>query len=129
MANARARGSATMPTTTPALTSRVSDSRVYPSRRQTIDFGTNTRWILSGQAGRLTPPFVLSPPRSPLPLPPTLLSRQLAIFAFRFLHVVDKYSSRCLNMTMTEPKAVLYEQLARMAKALSAPARVEILDV
>ena len=30
---------------------------------------------------------------------------------------------------MTEPKHVLYEQLARMAKALSAPARVEILDV
>lgn len=30
---------------------------------------------------------------------------------------------------MAEPKAVLYEQLARMAKALAAPARVEILDV
>ncbi len=30
---------------------------------------------------------------------------------------------------MAEPKKVLYEQLARMAKALSAPARVEILDI
>ena len=32
-------------------------------------------------------------------------------------------------MPMAEPKDILYEQLARMAKALSAPARVEILDV
>jgi len=32
-------------------------------------------------------------------------------------------------MLMPEPKAILYEQLARLAKALSAPARVEILDV
>lgn len=30
---------------------------------------------------------------------------------------------------MPDPKAVLYQQLARMAKALAAPARVEILDV
>ncbi|MFZ2490699.1 MAG: metalloregulator ArsR/SmtB family transcription factor [Thermoanaerobaculia bacterium] len=30
---------------------------------------------------------------------------------------------------MAEPKKILYEQLARMAKALSAPARVEILDI
>jgi rhodanese-related sulfurtransferase/DNA-binding transcriptional ArsR family regulator len=39
------------------------------------------------------------------------------------------YSSLCSNTRIMEPKKILYQQLARMAKALSAPARVEILDV
>src|SRR6185369_8534419 len=43
MAKASASGSATMPTTTPAIRSRSSRSREYPSRKQTIDLGTNIR--------------------------------------------------------------------------------------
>ncbi len=41
IANARASGSATIPTTTPAIRSRINRSRVYPSRKQTMDLGTN----------------------------------------------------------------------------------------
>ena len=43
----KASGKATTPTTTPASRSRRSCSREIPSRRQTIDFGTNNRYELS----------------------------------------------------------------------------------